>query len=387
MSATSLSTMIRLRAIQNKSRELFEGMNDLTYRLQFHKDLSALGWHLGHGFFIENYWLYDVIQGDKNINQQASQLYIPENCPKPERGPRLPKLKDLLNEMIKQQDINDLLLLEMTPPLSDHPLFKDEYIQNFIIQHYAQHFETMKMVFNQIAIKNDKGNYQPTTALKSKKLNLKTIHITAGNHQIGGELPFSYDNELPQHETKLDAFNIAEHPVSNAEYLKFMESEGYKTEQHWSKEGWKWQQKNNISHPEHWAKNNNNEWYGVKKQGAFDLIADEPVYGINHFEASAFAHWAQARLPHEFEWEASVRSEKLHHTGKVWEWCSNTFFAYENFKPFPYDEYSKPWFNNDHYVLRGASFHTRPEIRRASFRNFFNADKRHIFAGLRLVII
>ena len=81
----------------------------------------------------------------------------------------------------------------------------------------------------------------------------------------------------------------------------------------------------------------------------------------------------------------SVTQGKLEFTGKVWEWCSNTFFPYQGFEAFPYDGYSKPWFDNKHYVARGASRHTRPEIRRPSFRNFFNPDKRHTFAGLRLV--
>lgn len=385
MSATSLTTMIRLRAIQNKSRELFEGMNDTDYRLQFHKDLSALGWHLGHGMFIENYWLHEVIQKDNSLTREASQLFIPENCPKPERGPKLSKLKDQLQYMAQQQDINDLLLLEMIPPLSEHALFKDEYIQNFIIQHYAQHFETMKMIFNQIAIRKDKGTYLPVIALKSCQLNRQVETIDAGEHTLGGELPFSYDNELPQHTIKLDTFNIAKYAVNNAEYLKFIEDNGYGTEQYWSDEAWHWKLKNNIRHPEQWNQNKQGQWYGIKHQGPFDLKAEDDVYGISHYEASAFALWAKARLPHEHEWEASVRADKLHNTGRVWEWCNNTLFPYENFKAFPYDEYSKPWFDGKHYVLRGASHHTRPEIRRASFRNFFNPDKRHIFAGLRLV--
>ena len=75
----------------------------------------------------------------------------------------------------------------------------------------------------------------------------------------------------------------------------------------------------------------------------------------------------------------------LEQTGRVWEWCSNSFHAYEGFTPFPYEEYSGPWFDDRHYSLRGGSLHTRPAIKRPSFRNFFEADKRHVFAGLRLV--
>jgi iron(II)-dependent oxidoreductase len=43
-----------------------------------------------------------------------------------------------------------------------------------------------------------------------------------------------------------------------------------------------------------------------------------------------------------------------------------------------------PYFDNDHYTLRGGSTYTRPCIRRPSFRNYYQPDKRHIRAGLRL---
>ena len=383
--STSLTTMIRLRAIQNKTRELFQGMDDYTYRNQFHDDLSPIGWHLGHCMFIENYWLHEVVQGNDKLTRKARKLYIPENCPKPKRGGKLPKLEKLLTQVQQQQDDNDMFLLEMIPPVSDHPLFHDEYLQNFLIQHYAQHYETMQMILNQIAIRNHQGNYHPETPLLSKPLIEEYVRVEQDDFEVGGESPMSYDNELPRHIRNLESFRIASKPVSNGEYLNFIEHNGYNEAQWWSGAGRQWQQLNNIQHPEHWCRNERGEWYGIKHQGPFDLDADAPVYGISHFEAQAFCNWAEVRLPHEHEWEAAVRSEQLHHTGQVWEWCQNVFYPYQGFKAFPYDEYSKPWFDDNHYVLRGASPFTRPEIRRASFRNFFNPDKRHIFAGLRLV--
>lgn len=383
--STSLTTMIRLRAIQNKTRELYQGMDDVTYRSQFHDDLSPLGWHLGHCMFIENYWLHEVVRGDNRYTKKASKLYIPENCPKPKRGGKLPKLHKLLQEIQQQQDDNDIFLLEMMPPVSEHPLFKDEYLQNFIIQHYAQHYETMQMILNQIAINKHQGDYQPGTPLLSQPLIEEYVMVDGDEYEIGGESTMSYDNELPRHRRVLERFRIASKPVSNGEYLNFIEHGGYHDRRLWSDAGWQWREEQNIEQPEHWRRNWRGEWYGVKHQGPFDLEADAPVYGISYYEAQAFSNWAEARLPHESEWEAAVRAERLHHTGQVWEWCQNVFYPYQGFRAFPYDEYSKPWFDDNHYVLRGASHHTRPEIRRASFRNFFNPDKRHVFAGLRLV--
>lgn len=383
--STSLATMIRLRAIQNKTRKLFEGMSDINYRLQFHHDLSPAGWHLGHGLFIENYWLHEIIGNDKQYTEHEASLFIPENCPKPSRGPKLPPLNELLLKAQEQQDRNDLLLMEMIPPFSEHALFKDEYIENFIIQHYAQHYETLHMVLSQIAIKQDKGNYKPQSILSAMPLSRNMSHIKHGDYTVGGEKPYSYDNELPAHHIHLDNYYIASTPVTNCEFLSFIEDQGYNREELWSKEGWQWLEESNITQPEHWKQNKQQHWYAINHLGPFDLLDHEFVSGLNHYEASAFANWAQARLPHEHEWETAARLEQIKHTTDVWEWCNNTFEAYEGYQAFPYNEYSSPWFDQNHYVLKGASHITRPEIKRASFRNFYQAHQRHIFAGVRLV--
>lgn len=382
--STSLSTMIRLRAIQNKTRQLFENMNDLQYRLQYHHDLSPTGWHLGHGIFIENYWLNEVIASNNQYTQDDS-LFIPQNCPKPERGPRLPPRKKLLEQIQQQQDRNALMLMEMIPPLSEHPLFEDEYIENFIIQHYAQHYETINMVLTQMSIRTDRGNYQPEHILQPRPVINSSKQIASGEYPVGGEKPFAYDNELPVHTVRLDTFHIEASPVSNGEFLNFIQQGGYKNAKWWSEQGWAWRSQNQVAHPDHWKQNAQGQWYGINHAGAFTLQDDAPVSGLSHYEASAFANFAGARLPHEHEWETAARLEYLHETISSWDWCCNTFQPYEGFNPFPYNEYSKPWFDNEHYVLKGASPYTRPEIRRASFRNFYQPHQRHIFAGLRLV--
>ena len=71
-------------------------------------------------------------------------------------------------------------------------------------------------------------------------------------------------------------------------------------------------------------------------------------------------------------------------TGQTWEWCANTFYPYNGFQAFPYERYSRPWFDENHYTLKGGSPFTGKSIRRRSFRNFYQPDKRHIFAGVRL---
>ena len=125
--------------------------------------------------------------------------------------------------------------------------------------------------------------------------------------------------------------------------------------------------------------------YAITPHGPVDLAPTGSVYGISRYEAEAFAHWANARLPHEYEWETADRMKLLQNSGKVWEWCTNTLHPYTGFKAFPYEGYSVPYFDGTHYVLKGGSIYTQDVIHRPSFRNYYQSDKRHLFSGLRLV--
>ena len=50
----------------------------------------------------------------------------------------------------------------------------------------------------------------------------------------------SYDNERPEHEVSLPPFWIDAHPVTNGEYVAFIEAGGYDDRPSWSDTGWAW---------------------------------------------------------------------------------------------------------------------------------------------------
>ncbi|MHB1671857.1 MAG: SUMF1/EgtB/PvdO family nonheme iron enzyme, partial [Acidiferrobacter sp.] len=186
------------------------------------------------------------------------------------------------------------------------------------------------------------------------------------------------------HDVHLPAFAIAERPVSNAAYLRFMEDDGYRNNRYWTHEGRHWRDHAGAEAPWHWRRNCDERWYGVDIAGPIELISDAPVSGLCAYEARAFARYAHARLPHEAEWELAMRDGLLLEVGSAWEWCENRFYPYAGFRAFPYRGYSMPWFDGAHTTLRGASVYSADATRRASFRNFHVADKRHIFSGVRL---
>lgn len=382
---TTPGTLQQLGSLQTMVRALAEETDEARFRTQYHPDLSPLGWHLGHCVYAECYWLYEAVSGDRELTAAIENLYIPANIPKQKRGAKLPQRTQLLAWAEQVQRQNLLHLKQLTSPAADHQLHADEYLPHFLIQHYCQHVETMIMVLHQKALHNVLTPFPVEKPLVSVPVTRDTLKIPGGHYKIGGRLPLAYDNELPQQRAKLGSFHIARRPASNAEFLAFMEAGGYLQEDFWDTEGWGWRQRTLVTQPQHWRQDESGNWYGIGLRGAYELIPDEPVFGISFFEAEAYARWAGGKLPHEYQWETASRLGLIEQTGRAWEWCRNTFHPYEGFTPFPYKDYSQPWFDDAHYTLRGGSIHTQSQLRRHSFRNFYTPDKRHIFAGLRLV--
>ncbi|WP_455380712.1 SUMF1/EgtB/PvdO family nonheme iron enzyme [Acidihalobacter prosperus] len=381
----SIATLTQLRSIHQHLLKSLETLNDAEYRQQFHPDLSPAGWHIGHCLWVENYWLREVLMGDNRYTQDTAYYYQPQFSPKAERGAKLPPMEIQIDRVAKGLQKNILLLTDPDDAINpSHPLLRDNYLLLFLIQHHSQHIETLRMVLTERALSRHQYNYSPEHRLLSTPLSRKSVNIQAGRYPIGGTLPHAFDNELPINEYDLGSAKIALHPVSNAEYLGFIEDGGYKNSSYWDDQGWEWLKHNPVYAPNHWRQDSRGWWYGIDLHGPYDLEAKAPVHGINLHEANAFAHWAGAKLPHEFIWEIAAKHGRISLAGQVWEWCGNSFFPYDGFKPFPYYEYSTPWYDGKHYTLRGASRYTPKHTHRPSFRNFHAANKRHIFAGVRL---
>ena len=384
MKTTDIATIERLSDAQNRLIDIVETLSDQDYRQQFHQELSPLGWHLGHCLYIENFWLHETLCDDDTQTKGLDKLYIPELSPKPERGKKLPDINQLIDRAKQQQHHSRQLLQQLPDKTTSQTLLKDNYIQDFIIQHYDQHYETMQMILLQRALKANYSDYQVTNILSASSETKDTINIAGGSYWVGSDLAASYDNERPRHNVSIERFSIAKNAVSNQQFLAFMHDQGYQNKRLWSEQGWHWLQQHGISSPLHWKQDPQQHWFGVDANGAFDLAAEQAVSGISYYEACAFANWSNTRLAHEHEWEVAFASNQLEQTAIVWEWCQNRFYPYHGFKALPYDGYSSPWFQQPHFVLKGGSLHTQNNIKRSSFRNFFGPDKRHIFAGCRL---
>lgn len=395
MSIISADTLAELQALQALINQTGRQLSDHDYRQQYHVDLSPLGWHVGHCVFLETFWLREALMGDDRATAAHHELYFPENLPKPQRGPALPEQQAHIDWCEQLQEQNRELLLNPPEFLRAQPLTENDYLARFLLQHHAQHYETMAMVLTQRQLKKSHKDFQVNNLLCASLPENTMLSLAGSDYRIGYEQGVdAFDNEVPPQTVSIQAFMLNTHPVSNANWLAFIEEGGYQQAQFWSADGWQWRCNTQTEHPEQWLRDVDGVWFGVDADGAHELSANSAVSGINHYEANAFVKWlhhtskdfSAARLPHEYELEVARQQQTLEGHGQVWEWCTNTFHPYKGFRPFPYDNYSKPWFDNKHYTLRGSSPYTRAAIQRSSFRNFYNPDKRHIFSGLRLAL-
>ena len=374
-----------LRALQDETTRIVNAVSEQDYQQQFHPDLSPLGWHLGHCIFTESYWIQEQLLGMPLTNDSLRSLYVPELSKKQSRGSALPEKNELIEWANLTQAKNRSLLETAKNEFGSHPLLEEHYLYHFLIQHYAQHIETMYMVLTEIQRQTVEHasilGHIPTKHPKKEM----PVTIEAGTCSIGSDDIHHYDNERPAQTIEMERFNIAVSPVTNGEFVDFINASAYVTRDYWSNAAWEWLINNKITHPHHWYRKNDDSWYGINHDGLYSLADDQPVHGINYYEAEAYANWASARLPSEHEWETACNKNHIKQTGLVWEWCGSAFQPYPGFSAYPYDGYSVPYFDGKHYVLKGGSCYTKDVIKRPSFRNYYTADKRHIFAGLRLV--
>ncbi len=107
---------------------------------------------------------------------------------------------------------------------------------------------------------------------------------------------FAYDNEGPRHQALVPAFSLATRPVTNGEYIAFIEDNGYSRPELWLSLGWTTVNEQRWNAPLYWRKRDG-AWWNFTLSGLRRVDESEPVTHISYFEADAYANWAGARLP------------------------------------------------------------------------------------------
>jgi ergothioneine biosynthesis protein EgtB len=348
----------------------------------------------------------------------------------PEQWPDLEAVldyRDRVREAVLQS-------IDVLPQLgSGDVMARDGRVFEMVLEHECMHQETLLYMMQELPIVKKNRPKQMSRYSFDAAAQARPVAIPAGPARMGArfdELTFGWDNEFPTERVLVPAFSIDSLPVTNGEFLEFVDCGAYEDERYWQPADRQWKKLTNRCYPNCWLKHDAGWLY----KGMFDIlplarVAGWPVY-VSLAEARAYANWRGKRLPTEaefhraafggpngtetrnpwgdnapgarygnFDFTAWSPSPVGSHpagfsrwgvgelVGNGWEWTDTSFAPFAGFNPYmkSYPDYSKDFFDGKHFVLKGASWATAADLIRPSFRNWYQAHYPHVFAKFRCV--
>ena len=409
----------RFRAMRALSEALAAPLSDADATLQSMPDASPAKWHLAHTtWFWETFLLRDHLPGHVQFDERFGFLF---NSYYEAEGPRHARVA---RGMLARPSLDEIRGWRAHVDAAMAPLLARADLAPLIelgIAHEQQHQELLLTDIKHAFFQNPLGpgifvpfpkpahvelveTSRATVEPGARSLDFARderawIEHLGGIVRVGYESPdFAFDNEGPAHDVLLQPFALATSLVTNAEWAAFIADGGYRTAALWLSDGWAWVQTEGVAAPLYWR---DGDWF--THTGWQPRDPDAPVTHISYFEADAFAQWAGARLPTEFEWEAlaaghdPAAGNQLDAAGPIaptggddlfgdcWQWTRSAYLPYPRFRPAEgaVGEYNGK-FMSGQFVLRGASCATPRGSSRATYRNFFYPHQRWQFTGLRL---
>ncbi len=353
-------------------------------------------WELGHIGWFQEWWIARNMQRALGTRCEPAHTRLASIEPNADRwwdSTHVPHDTRWALDLPSANNIRAYLLdtLESTLELLDKAGEGDDalYFYRLCLFHEDMHAEALVYMAQTLGLVLDKDMQQafaPAPMTLREPLLVPACNWTMGSGSDG----FSFDNERPQHSVPVPEFEIDAQPVTWAQYVEFVDDDGYDREELWNPEGWRWLQA--MASGEGRRGPRYVDQIGVASGAVMQtrfgtarrMHGSQPAMHMSWYEADAWCRWAGRRLPFEVEWEvaAHTAARRGFLWGNVWEWTGSTFRGFDGFKPDPYQEYSQPWFGS-HKVLRGASFATRARMKAPKYRNFYLPERDDMFCGFR----
>ncbi len=399
----------RYAQVRRLSEALVAPLSDADATVQSMEDASPAKWHLAHTtWFFETFVLRDHVAGYQRHDERFPFLfnsYYEAEGRRHARGRRGMVTRPTLDEVLAYRAAVDKAVLAAIDTLPTAAL----ELVALGCHHEEQHQELLVTDVLHLFSENP---LEPAIWAAERKVPVampgpvawieSAERIVEIGHAGDG---FAFDCEGPRHRALLPAHGLADRTVTNGEWAAFIADGGYSDARLWLSDGWAWVQRERVDAPLYWE-SRDGTWtrFGLDGRRAVDPAA--PVTHVSFYEADAYASWAGARLPTEFEWEAAAAAHdaaggnQLDHAGPVeprpsaggpaffgdvWEWTGSAYRPYPGFRTVEgaVGEYNGK-FMNGQFVLRGGSCATPRGHTRASYRNFFYPHQRWQFTGVRL---
>lgn len=283
-----------------------------------------------------------------------------------------------------------------------------EQIVHVAIEHRLMHAETLCYLLHNLPVERKLApsveQASPALPPDPEMIGIPAGRATLGRPRDGG---FGWDNEFEELSVDVPEFAIGKYKVTNGDYLEFV--------------------RDGAEAPYFW-KRGKDGWMLRTMFGEVPLRLDWPVY-VTHAEAEAYAKWTGRSVPTEAqfhraaygtpegtersypwgeeppggsrgnfdftEWDpiavtATPAGDSVFGVsqlvGNGWEWTADPFRPLPGFRQFDfYPGYSADFFDDEHFVMKGASARTASKLLRRSFRNWFRRGYKYAFASFRCV--
>lgn len=396
-------------SVREKTNALVEKLSADECMVQAENFVSPIKWHLAHTtWFFENFVLRPMgcktfFSEEHNFLFNSYYKTLGQHIERPSRAlmskPSLDEIKTY------RSHVNEFVVKvqkELTAPL--------QKILELGIEHEQQHQELILMDIKYNHFKHPfhlkYREKQKSPSGSSNEINSQWIDFKGAVVKMGASETnsFTYDNEHPQFETIIKPFSLHNRLVTNGEFLEFIADKGYQRPELWLSDGWDFVCKEKLTLPLYWLKDGE-DLFEFTLAGIEKLDLETPVSHLSYFEADAFANWAKAELPTEFQLEHALNlasptdgnfleQDILQPHGKyncsmfgnVWQWTQSAYLPYPGYTRArdPLGEYNGKFMCNQ-FVLKGGCALTPTNHIRTSYRNFYPPWARWQMAGLRLM--
>jgi iron(II)-dependent oxidoreductase len=429
-SATSASLVGRLLDARATELALLDELSDeqmLGPRGHF---IEPPLWEMGHVGWFQEFWIPRHLDGAAALLPGSDGIYDAFNVSYtrrwdhayPSRAASLQYISRVLQRAVERLG-------------SREPTADEAYFYTLATLHEDMHAENLTLILQTHGYRRPSlRSFDPLWSAPPVDTAYRPcdVSVPGGVFALGADPdePFVFDNEKWAHFVEVAPFAIASTPVTNAEFQRFVDDDGYRRRECWSRRGWEWRRRQGAEQPLFWCRGGDGGWYERRFDQVVRLAPWHPVVHVNWYEAEAYCRWAGRRLPTEAEWELAatfdVRTARKRRfpwgddpptparanldyraggtvdvralpdgdspvgcrqmIGNVWEWVDDTFLPYPGFVRDPYAEYSAPYFGQKK-VLRGGAWTTRSRLIRSTWRNFYMRQRRNIWAGFRTVAL